>query len=139
MKLRSKLTLAIGLVGVALLVFILRSPTTESGSGSGAALVSVIVPELSASEKIGEVAYNANCASCHGANGAGQDGVAPPFVHRVYEPNHHGDGAFFVAVQNGVRAHHWSFGDMPPVQGVSRAEVGQIITYIRTLQRANGI
>lgn len=137
MSKKSKWTLVIGLIGVALLVFILRSPTAESGTG--AALVSVIVPELSASEKIGEVAYNTNCASCHGANGAGQDGVAPPFVHRIYEPNHHGDGSFFAAVQNGVRSHHWPFGDMPPVAGVGQDEVAQIITYIRALQRANGI
>ncbi len=105
----------------------------------GAALVAVVVPELSAAEQIGKTTYDANCASCHGANGAGQDGVAPPFVHRVYEPNHHGDGAFYSAAQNGVRAHHWSFGDMPPVAGITQDEVAQILTYVRALQRANGI
>ncbi len=108
-------------------------------AASGAALVAVVVPELSSAEQIGKTTYDANCASCHGANGAGQDGVAPPFVHRVYEPNHHGDGAFYSAAQNGVRAHHWSFGDMPPVEGITQDEVAQVVTYVRALQRANGI
>jgi hypothetical protein len=39
----------------------------------------------------------------------------------------------------GVQAHHWRFGNMPPVEGITRAEVATIITYIRELQRANGI
>ena len=41
--------------------------------------------------------------------------------------------------KNGVIAHHWDFGDMPPVAGVSGAEVTQIIAYIRDLQREGGI
>lgn len=102
-------------------------------------LAMVTVPELSASEREGEVAYNQSCASCHGKNAAGQDGVAPPFVHRIYEPNHHGDGSFLVAALSGVRAHHWPFGDMPPVEGVEEADVTKIVEYVRALQRANGI
>jgi hypothetical protein len=38
-----------------------------------------------------------------------------------------------------VRAHHWRFGNMPPVDGVNRAEVEKIVAYVRALQRANGI
>lgn len=106
---------------------------------SGVPLAMVTVPALSASEREGETAYNKSCASCHGPDAAGQDGVAPPFVHRIYEPNHHGDGAFLVAALNGVRSHHWPFGDMPPVEGVEEADVKKIIEYVRALQRANGI
>ena len=106
---------------------------------SGPPLAQVTVPELSATQLVGEVAYNKSCASCHGENAAGQDGVAPPLVHRIYEPNHHGDGAFLLAAKNGVRAHHWPFGDMPPVEGVEEADVTKIVEYVRALQRANGI
>jgi len=106
---------------------------------SGPPLAEVTVPELSVAEREGEAAYNVSCASCHGKNAAGQDGVAPPFVHRIYEPNHHGDAAFFSAAKIGVRAHHWPFGDMPPVEGVQEADVAKIIAYVRALQRANGI
>ena len=106
---------------------------------SGVALAEVIVPELSVAEQAGKAVYDDKCASCHGANGAGQDGVAPPFVHRIYVPGHHGDAAFYSAAQNGVRAHHWSFGDMPPVEGITQDEIKQILVYVRALQRANGI
>lgn len=75
----------------------------------------------------------------HGADATGQEGVAPPLVHKIYEPSHHGDQAFFLAAKQGVRAHHWRFGDMPPVEGITDPEIERIVTYIRTLQRANGI
>ncbi|MBW3098981.1 cytochrome c [Pseudohoeflea sp. DP4N28-3] len=106
---------------------------------SGAPLVEVKVPELSEQAEAGRALFDANCAACHGKNAAGQDGVAPPLVHKVYEPNHHSDMAFQLAAKSGVRAHHWRFGNMPPVEGVSEDEVNLIIEYVRSLQRANGI
>jgi mono/diheme cytochrome c family protein len=107
----------------------------------GAPMADVIVPEaLSAQARRGETYFNAVCASCHGTNAAGQDGVAPPLVHRIYEPSHHGDMAFVLAARNGVRAHHWPFGDMPPVEErLTDGELGAIVAYVRELQRANGI
>lgn len=102
-------------------------------------MANVVVPDLSAQAALGKTLFDASCADCHGANAAGQDGVAPPLVHIIYEPSHHSDASFHLAVQNGVRAHHWSFGDMPPVEGVGEADVTAIIAYIRELQRANGI
>jgi hypothetical protein len=47
--------------------------------------------------------------------------------------------SFYLAVQNGVRAHHWRFGDMPAQTGLTRADVAGIVAYVRELQRANGI
>jgi hypothetical protein len=47
--------------------------------------------------------------------------------------------AFVLAAQNGVRAHHWTFGDMPAVKGVTQADVLDVIAYVRALQRENGI
>ena len=117
---------------------------TQSGAtapAAGAPMVQVVVPaELSAQAQQGEVFYTAACASCHGTNAAGQEGIAPPLVHRIYEPSHHGDMAFVLAARNGVRAHHWPFGDMPPVgQPLTDGELAAIIAYVRELQRANGI
>lgn len=106
----------------------------------GGALANVLLPEtLSQNAQIGQLAFEAKCAACHGLNAAGQDGVAPPLVHIIYEPSHHGDEAFQRAAAMGVRGHHWPFGDMPPVEGVTRGDVTMIIAYIRELQRANGI
>ena len=99
----------------------------------------IIIPELDAGELAGKAAFEENCAACHGVNAAGNDGFGPPLVHVIYEPNHHGDGAFVVAARNGVRAHHWKFGDMPPVEGITDDEVVLIVAYVRKLQRANGI
>ena len=117
-----------------------------SGSGSvvpsedGAPMATVVLPDaLSANAEIGKLAFDAKCAVCHGTNAAGQDGVAPPLVHKIYEPGHHGDASFLLAAKNGVRAHHWRFGNMPPVEGVTDGDVKMIVAYVRELQRANGI
>lgn len=112
-----------------------------SQAAAGAPLAEVTLPaELSAQARLGETYFNAVCASCHGTNAAGKDGVAPPLVHRIYEPGHHGDMAFVLAARNGVKAHHWPFGNMPPVeQRLTDGELGAIVAYVRELQRANGI
>ena len=112
----------------------------DDATGGGPPIVSVSVPgTLSARAELGQRTYEANCASCHGPNAAGQKGVAPPLVHVIYEPGHHGDESFQRAVARGVRAHHWRFGNMPWVEGVTRRDVAVIVAYVRELQRANGI
>lgn len=93
---------------------------------------------LTASEERGKEAFAARCGECHGANGAGSD-KGPPLVHRIYEPSHHPDEAFEVAMRLGARAHHWRFGDMPPVEGIAAEEIPLIIDFVRAVQRANGI
>lgn len=116
-------------------------PTSEPemAEGQGLPLVAVTLPELSSAAEQGRLAFEANCAACHGVDAAGQDGEAPPLVHVIYEPNHHADASFYRAVQQGVRAHHWRFGDMPPIEGIGQNEIASIILYVRELQRANGI
>jgi hypothetical protein len=47
--------------------------------------------------------------------------------------------AFQRAAAQGVRAHHWKFGNMPNIDGVVPEDVSQIIAYIRWLQRQAGI
>lgn len=86
----------------------------------------------------GEGKFNTLCARCHGPEGTGTK-QGPPLVHKIYEPNHHGDAAFQRAAANGVRAHHWQFGDMPKIEGVKPEDVDQIVKYVRWLQRQAGI
>jgi len=88
--------------------------------------------------QVGETTFNANCAACHGKQAAGTD-HGPPLVHKIYEPHHHGDQAFQLAAANGVRAHHWEFGNMPKIEGVTPGDVDQIVKYVRWLQRQAGI
>ena len=86
----------------------------------------------------GEAKFNANCSACHGPKAVGTQ-QGPPLVHKIYEPNHHGDAAFQLAAANGVRAHHWQFGNMPKIEAVTPSDVDQIIQYVRWLQRQAGI
>ena len=120
-----------------------QNPTAASDAvavAQGSPMVEVQVPEtLSGQAQIGQRGFEGLCAQCHGENAAGRQGIGPPLVHRIYEPSHHADAAFLLAAQNGVRAHHWNFGNMPPVEGVTRADVIAITAYVRELQRANGI
>ncbi len=87
----------------------------------------------------GKTVFDARCAVCHGALALGTDKKGPPLVDKVYAPSHHGDFSFNLAVRNGVRSHHWGYGDMPPVEGVAREEVEAIIRYVRRLQKEAGI
>lgn len=134
------------LAGVAGLAFVAgafylnrEDPAPATSATPGRAMVEVNVPALEGQAKMGALAFEAKCAACHGVNAAGQAGVAPPLIHKIYEPGHHGDMSFLRAVQFGVQSHHWRFGDMPPVEGLTEAEVATIVAYIRTVQRANGI
>ena len=110
----------------------------ETPAGNDASQPAVAVPALSKMASDGQQVFNATCVLCHGVNAAGTN-QGPPLVHKIYEPGHHADFTFRNAVSNGVPAHHWNFGNMPPASGVSKEEVEQIICYVRELQRANGI
>lgn len=107
-----------------------------------AAAQPVVVPQpspgLMPNPGQGKALYARHCASCHGADLNGSD-KGPPFLHRVYEPAHHGDASFQMAVRHGVRAHHWGFGDMAPVPGVSADDAAHIIAFVRGEQRKVGI
>ncbi len=133
-----KSTIAVIAIVVIVALAVLMRSLSDTGE-TGQPMVQVKVPALSTDAKQGETLFNANCANCHGRNAAGQAGIAPPLVHKIYEPNHHADGAFQRAAKYGVRAHHWRFGNMPPVAGITRHEVSKVIVYVRELQRANGI
>ena len=114
--------------------------TGESTGPDGSPIVNVTPPvELSSNAQLGKKFFDVKCAACHGENAAGTNGLAPPLVHTFYKPGHHGDGAFLNAAANGVQAHHWKFGNMPPVTGINAGEVKMIVRYIRELQLANGI
>ena len=86
----------------------------------------------------GESAFSRWCVNCHGQAGSGTN-IGPPLVDNTYRPGHHPDMAFHLAVKNGVKQHHWQFGDMPPMPQVSPEQTADIATYIRNVQRRAGI
>ncbi len=114
--------------------------TDTSALAESDPIVSVALPDsLSDNARIGKVGFEAKCSACHGVDASGKNGVAPPLVHKIYEPSHHADEAFWIATQNGVRSHHWNFGNMPAIDGLTRGDVKMIVAYVRELQRENGI
>lgn len=137
--------IVIGLILAAVLgYFALEVSPQEAADAAGreigGTLVQVEVPErLSAEAQAGKENFEVFCAQCHGPSAAGREGAGPPLIHKVYEPSHHGDLAFAMAAMQGVRAHHWNFGDMPPVEGVTEGQIAEIVAYVRELQRNNGI
>ncbi len=87
---------------------------------------------------LGKSLFEENCAACHGKFGNGSK-QGPPLMNPIYKPSHHGDAAFFRAPMHGARAHHWKFGDMPPVAGMSKRKLTKIVPYIRWMQQQYGI
>lgn len=81
--------------------------------------------------------YQQFCAQCHGTDLRGTD-LGPSHLSIVYEPNHHGDLAFMAAVVRGSPAHHWDFGPMPPIPGLSEDDIAAITAFVRDQQRTNG-
>jgi mono/diheme cytochrome c family protein len=86
----------------------------------------------------GAALYAANCASCHGGDLRGTD-KGPSHLSVVYERDHHSDESFRRAIAEGVPAHHWDFGDMAPVTGLTDAEVDAVIAYVREVQDREGL
>lgn len=133
MKKRNAVLLSITLLAIGMVA----SWKLNGSVDQSEAMFDVTVPQLSVQAQAGEQAYNNTCIACHGLNAAGTK-AGPPLVHKIYEPSHHGDQAFYRAAANGVQAHHWQFGDMPK-QNVSESDMHNIVAYLRELQRANGI
>lgn len=122
-------------VWMSVMVLVLGAAPACSQGESQPQGATVAVP---ADLQSGEQKFVANCSLCHGV-GAGGTKQGPPLVHKIYEPNHHGDAAFQRAAANGVQAHHWEFGNMPKIPSVTPSDVDQIVKYVRWLQKQAGI
>ncbi|MFC2153614.1 c-type cytochrome [Actinomycetota bacterium] len=122
----------IGIGALAVIMVMAVVGFGQSGSNSSAAEGS---NELDAAA--GEPLYQQHCAACHGSDLRGT-AAGPSHLSIVYEPNHHGDATFALAIRNGARQHHWNFGDMPPVQGLTDNQIASITAYVRDQQRTHG-
>ena len=78
------------------------------------------------------------CMMCHGTKGRGNE-QGPPLVESVYRPDHHADLSFHFAVHDGVKSHHWNYGDMKPVPLITPEETEHVIAFIREEQKRVGI
>jgi mono/diheme cytochrome c family protein len=121
-------TLALG-AATAFIVAACGQTTDTTGSD--------IPPQDPALVSRGAERYQAGCAECHGSDLRGTD-RGPSHLSVVYKPSRHGDAAFLLAVLRGSPAHHWRFGDMPPVEGLTSDDVDAIVAYVRETQRLEG-
>ncbi len=119
-----------GIVVFAVLLTVFGLGRDDGSPGSGRAAGT----DLAAGKNL----FEGNCARCHGTDLRGTN-TGPPFLSPVYAPNHHSDEAFLLAAQNGVQPHHWGFGPMPPVSGLSEAQIQEIVAYVRSVQVEEGI
>ena len=88
--------------------------------------------------RAGEELFNANCSVCHGVGATGTtQGLT--LIDGIYRPGHHPHFIIRNAVYQGVKQHHWFFGNLAPAAGVSSVDVENTIRYVRELQRAEGI
>lgn len=94
--------------------------------------------DTAAASTAGDELYEQSCASCHGSDLRGTD-QGPSLLSQVYEPGHHPDASFRAAITRGSPAHHWSFGDMPPIPGLEDDEIERIIAHVRERQEAHGL
>ncbi|CUJ38147.1 c-type cytochrome [Cognatishimia activa] len=142
MKQKSLLIGLCALVGVATYINLRPAPADNASRSTpavGTAIVAIQMPRLEGNAVIGQRIFENACAACHGSNAVGVEGAGPPLIHVIYESSHHADESFQRAVATGVRSHHWQFGNMPPVEGLTRGDTEMVIQYIREIQRANGI
>lgn len=134
---RTRLKYFAGILGLMICVGCSENGTNARETSASAPPIPENI-QLPAELKEGESKFNMYCSPCHGSQGSGT-AQGPPLVHKIYEPNHHADIAFQRAAALGVKAHHWKFGNMPKIEGVTADDVTQIIGYIRWLQRQAGI
>jgi cytochrome c5 len=105
-------------------------------------LMPVITGTIKAAEEVeipfhlgkGQLLYEKYCSSCHGLQLNGSD-KGPTLLHPFYKPSHHGDKAFYRAALQGARQHHWEFGDMPPVEGMTTKKMDKLVPYVRYYQQ----
>ncbi|WP_221798608.1 c-type cytochrome [Oceanobacter mangrovi] len=120
--------------GLLIMLLLANSALADHRQGH----VDVRLPALSEMGSAGQLQFNQSCASCHGENGSGTM-QGPSLIHAIYNPGHHSDKSIFSAIHNGVRQHHWPYGDMPKQPGVGFYEASAIVKFIREVQQANGI
>ena len=115
------------------------TPSTQSNAETAAKTPQPSQPQQQiVASPFGEQLFSNNCSLCHGADLRGTN-TGPSLLHEYYEPNHHSNASFVIAVRRGVRQHHWDFGNMPAVEGLSIEEVHAVICYIREAQLEDGL
>jgi mono/diheme cytochrome c family protein len=126
------LLIGLGLLSSPVVIFVAFGTSGldafDEGSGPPASFASV---------ERGVVAFAGECARCHGRLAEGTE-RGPDLIHADYGPGVRSDAQFRRSVREGMPARR-GYGAMPPYRGVSKRRLERMITFLRELQRANGI
>ena len=95
-------------------------------------------PEAPAQYVQGKEKFQSFCAECHGQWAEGTE-QGPPLLHVYYVEGHHTNQAFYRAILQGSRQHHWDSGDVPPVAGATIEDARQVTEFVRWLQAERGV
>ena len=98
------------------------------------AIASIPSPSIASAARDLQSATRPLQERCHGLELEGSK-QGPPLLHPLYKPSHHDDKSFYRAALKGVRQHHWNFGDMPAVPGVTPGKMDRIVPYLRYYQK----
>ena len=107
-----------------------RPGVAACNKGSGAAAYALSVER-------GRVAFAEEGAACHGRLAEGTE-RGPNLIHPDYGRRVRSDAQLRRAVREGMPA-RLGYGAMPPSPDVSARRLERMITFVRELQRANGI
>ncbi|MCH8950961.1 MAG: cytochrome c [Proteobacteria bacterium] len=126
------LLIGLGLLSSPVVVFVVFGTSGldafDEGSGASVSLASV---------EPGLAAFAGECARCHGRLAEGTE-RGPNLIHRDYGPRVRSDARFRRAVREGMPARR-GYGAMPPFPELSKRRLERMISFVRGLQRANGI
>ena len=127
------LLIGLGLLSCPVVVFVVfgTSGIDAFDEGTGA-------PASSLSAQSGSVAFAEECAGCHGRLARGTD-RAPNLIHSDYGRRTRSDAQFRRAVREGIPARQGRYGEMPAAKDISDRRLDRMITFLREIQRANGI
>ncbi len=126
------LLIGLGLLSCPAVVFVVFGipGLAVFNEGSGASGSSLPVQQ-------GRIAFAGECARCHGRLARGTE-RGPDLIHPDYGPSTRSDAQFRRAVREGLPTRR-GIGAMPAAPDVSERRLNRMITFLRELQRADGI
>lgn len=127
-------------MALVMVTLIVLTITTMWGKEKISIKATPIIPaQLSAGAQHGRTIINERCIDCHGVDGTGGSRKGPPILHPMYRNEIFPDFVFKNSVLNGKREKNWRFGPMAPVEGLSDADVDDVIAFVREVQAATGV
>ena len=126
------------LIGLALLSCPAIVFATFGTSGFDAFDEGISASPTFAAAEAGRIVFTEQCAVCHGRVAEGT-GRGPGLIQPGYGPDRVSDDAFRRAMRAGVEPRRRGAAGMPAIPALTDRDADQVVTFLRALQRENGI